>query len=279
MVDRLLMLPWQCEMNNFPSIASKVGWSPLPGGYSLLERQFPDPADCLATDCSAFDWTMPSWLAREVIELKIKQTRGATPLWAWLVWRRCEEVIGPACVVRLPCGDRWRQRTWGLMKSGWLLTISFNGACQSRLSAQAQVMMGLPKLLLWAMGDDTLVKWDRNYDPAVYCEIQNYLGIKIKEYSLGVRTFAGYDFHVSGQPTPSYLGKHMEKLRWVQESQVEEMAEAYGHLYALASRELPVFKIIDAYGSQSLEAYRLWGLGVVDQLSVNFDNLLRELAW
>lgn len=260
MVDRMLFQTWVEEKPD--EVTSKVGWSPLPAGYRAIERDFPGGG--LATDCSAFDWTLPGWLAREIVALKISQTCAASDEWRRAVWRRAAEVIGPKCVVRLPNGERFRQTNWGLMKSGWFLTIAVNGACQALLVSAAEVYLGLPERKAWAMGDDLLI--GAPPDCEAFVGLMDFMGVVVKQFSV-CSEFAGFDFSKPGAPTPLYATKHLERLRWVPEDMLETYAMAYGLYYALANETASpkirlIKQFVDRHSPWPPWLYHQWALGL-----------------
>lgn len=161
MVDRVLFSSWKdvdaaCVMQR----AGKSGWAPMPVGFYDVLECFPD--EVLATDCSAFDWTYPSWIPDMILDIKLEQTQSYSPEYSAAARARFNEVLGTNCTIRLPDGSRLRQTKMGIMKSGWLLTISANSDAQELITLLAW-QRAYPDLgecpLLWSMGDDVLMRW------------------------------------------------------------------------------------------------------------------------
>jgi len=175
-------------------------------------------------------------------------------------------VMGPLCVVRLPDGTRYRQKDWGLMKSGWYLTIALNGACQSYIVSAVETYYGLPKATVWAMGDDLL--FDAPPDHEAFVGMMDFMGVVIKQFSV-CSEFAGFDFKTPGKPTPLYATKHLEMLRWVQSDMLETYALAYGLVYALADeRASPKVGLVKQFVERHAPAdwpmwkFTIWALGL-----------------
>lgn len=236
MVDRILFRPWQrVEIDNVMDHAGKTGWSPLPVGFYDVLTTF--PAGVLATDCSAFDWTFPGWLVTLIPQIRLDQGCGHSPQFELAVKRRIAEVMGERCVIRLPDGSRYRQTRPGVMKSGWLLTISFNSTAQELLTllAWSRAYSG-PCPKLWSMGDDVLMAWPENLEPDRLVEELKRAGILAK-FAEKKLEFAGFGMGRDGGTPyvePLYPNKHKYLLAHVQQEQLEEVVTSYGLIYALA---------------------------------------------
>lgn len=169
MVDKILFLPWiMCEQLNVEKVTCKSGWSTVPGGYSLLTKAF-STRRSVAVDKTAWDWTMPAWCMQAYVMAKRDQAIGWDPLYEHMIGLRIQQVMGPLMVVRLPCGTRLTQDFVGVMKSGWLLTLSANSASQffqhavtwHRMIKDDWMTRGFdnPLPYMWAMGDDLIMQW------------------------------------------------------------------------------------------------------------------------
>lgn len=248
------------------AIAGKTGWAPMPSGYESLLRSF--DGDVLATDCSAFDWTFPEWLVNDILDTRIARMRGVSAEIEWAMRARWREVLSTDCVVRLPNGSRYRQSVPGIMKSGWLLTISVNSEAQERLSIAAWMRTqtgSVPRV--WSMGDDVLMEWPPDSDEKGFVEELTRLGVIVKQASHSLE-FAGFSFgRVNGYPVvnPLYERKHRFLLRHVPENQLEEVVSAYGCLYALADQDKSswIRDILRRYGRWTLQTYRVWAVGLL----------------
>lgn len=276
-VDRLLFgHAFRAEVNHFTETTSKTGWSPLPGGYSYFNSTF--NGHVLATDASAFDWTVQNWMVAMLYDTLMDRTRGNTESYKRMAFNRIQQVLGPECVVRLPNGRRFRQRVFGVMKSGWLLTLmaNTNVMLASSLCAWARAAPayfeatpdGLyPDMpLSWGMGDDVIMKWDPTLSPEPYVRELNRTGLKVKQYS-HEREFAGFRIQPSSgdqQPTvtPIYTAKHMTMIAYTPRERLEEMAIAYGLIYALSDSASPQMKkFIDDYSPYGSSYFEHWARG------------------
>lgn len=265
-VDRVLFSTWQkTEIKNCMQIAGKSGWSPMPEGFRgvlALGEQV------LATDCSAFDWTYPSWLVDLTATIRLEQTRGCSPEYVKTVKARWQEVLGRRCVIKLPDGVIYRQTVQGIMKSGWLLTISGNSMAQELVTIMAlkrsRPQAPLPRL--WSMGDDVLMQWDGS-DSSDLEQAISRLGI-LQKFSVQSPEFSG--FLIKGtlkDPVvdPLYPDKHRFLLAHQNVDQLEEVCTAYGLLYALASPESRAWidPYIEKYSRWTTHTYRMWALGTL----------------
>lgn len=238
----------------------KSGWSPMPCGFSDLELEF--PGDVLATDCSAFDWTFPSWLVEPLLQSRLEMMRGNSPEYVNAARARWLEVLGTACIIRLPDGTRLRQTVQGVMKSGWLLTISVNSQAQEFITRAAwQRHRADPFPRLWAMGDDVLMSWPGG-DPDLLVREIARLGILTK-LAVRDREFAGFLFPSHATVNPLYPAKHKFLLAHCPLDKLEEMCSAYGLLYALSEPPDWARKYITMYGRWTFRACRAWALGTL----------------
>lgn len=274
MVDRCLFGTTVSTQVSHPMDSpGKSGWSPFPEGFVHLERMFDGPV--LATDCSAFDWTFPAWLVDMIHDLRMELMKGSSESYRAACRARWHEVLGTSCVIRLPSGERLRQTVLGLMKSGWLNTISVNSDAQWFITVLAFIRafpgQSLPRL--WAMGDDVLLFWlasldwsDEPRDPAKLVAEIAQLGILTK-MATPERDFAGFRFHLNGEVVPLYSTKHKFMLAHADASQVRELCSAYGLLYALTpphKREW-LTPLVEKYGRWTWRTCRLWARGVFNR--------------
>uniref|UniRef100_A0AAT9JA11 RNA-directed RNA polymerase n=1 Tax=Neotermes castaneus sobeli-like virus 1 TaxID=3133514 RepID=A0AAT9JA11_9VIRU len=244
MVDRILMRSWQhVEERNVMSIPGKTGWTPTPAGFRQFNATFTGPV--LATDCSSFDWTFPSWVAQELLEIRLSMMERSDPVYEKLVRARWAQVLRDA-VLQLPSGDRLQQVGWGLMKSGWLRTIAENSSAQVLINALAWIRCGQSIAsfpTIWTMGDDVILDWDTSLPSPEFEEQLKTTGILVKQ-STTAREFAG--FEIDGRHvTPLYCQKHGFSLQHVSHEQKSVLSEAYMRLYALAKPGLR--DVIDVY--------------------------------
>lgn len=265
-VDRCLFQTWQkVEIANCLQIAGKTGWSPMPEGFPQL---YGLGDNVLATDCSAFDWTYPAWLAKLTLEIRLTQTREYSQEFAQAARNRWNEVLGTDCIMRLPNGQIFRQTRLGIMKSGWLLTISGNSMAQELITllalrrARPQQQLGR----LWSMGDDVLMQWDgsdsRDLEQAIAtCGI-------LQKFSVARAEFAGFLFEgntAKPRINPLYVDKHKFLLAHRSEKELPEVVTAYGFLYALADEDTRLWldPILRRYSRWPQIVFRHWALGVI----------------
>lgn len=237
MVDRCLFYPWfDTEIKHHFQCTSKGGWSPIPQGYQRLMEEFPERGS-VAVDKSLWDWTMPAWVVDRYVAAKMRQCVNPTPEYKWTCWRRLYQVLGPGAKFQMSTGVCWQQEGWGLMKSGFLLTLSMNGAAQYFQHALAWRRMGRGSLppKIWTMGDDTLTTFDPKLIP-VYHDQLRQTGCLVKMVEVA-REFAGFRYEgnvATAIVTPLYEDKHKFILSYVSESEEKQTLFSFSLLYALA---------------------------------------------
>lgn len=233
MVDRILFLPWQgVEVRNPMATTQKAGWSPFPGGYQRLEREFPLDLS-FAVDKTAWDWTVPGWIIGAYVSMKLAQIHGeVSEEYLRCVWGRLYCVVGPGARFRMPSGVEWRQLHWGLMKTGWLLTLSLNSAAQAFQHALTCLRMNMDFMPhIWAMGDDTIVRL-KDMDLNQYEQLMSTTGCIVKKI-VKSREFSGFYFHGNDHVEPLYGAKHRFILNYLSPDLEQETLLSYCLLYAL----------------------------------------------
>lgn len=243
-MDQLLFGPWvEAEIAGVDRATSKSGWNPIPEGYRMLQAVMPVETQCLAVDKSSWDWTCPWWVVKEYVKAKLEQVSDPPPGYFLAVWTRILYVLGPGCRVVWPDGTEIQQDDYGLMKSGFLLTLSLNSAAQDLQHSVVEMRAGSkPSLapltmgsVLWAMGDDSLVYLAVSPQPRfieAYCAELATLGCIVKHAKVK-REFAG--FHVvDGCANPLYPDKHRFTLYYTRPEMVTNNIEAYSLVYACA---------------------------------------------
>ncbi|APG75946.1 hypothetical protein 2 [Wuhan house centipede virus 4] len=217
----------------------KSGWSPLPGGYQRLLAEFP-ANESLAVDKALWDWTLPSWVIYIYVVLKFYQMKDSAEvdsgLYWRLVWARLRHVLGPCTRFEMPNGLRWRQQFWGVMKSGCYLTLSLNSLAQEaqHVLAWLRCFGGESIPLLWAMGDDTLVRASlTDEEKQLYWDALESTGCLVKkmEYS---REFCGFLFNSEDDVRPLYPDKHRFIMKFVRPETEQDTMYAFELLYALS---------------------------------------------
>lgn len=278
MVDRMLFGGWaQAEIDHVDQATSKTGWAPIPEGHRLLEAAMPNESHCVAVDKSSWDWTCPWWVLADYVRVKLEQTVDVFPGYERAVWNRIAQVLGPDCRCAFPNGEVYRQKDWGLMKSGFLLTLSMNSAAQSlqhhvvelrALRAPDNSSLSVLKFgsTLWAMGDDSLVYLTvppHKIFLEEYCRQLATLGCLVK-HAFVRREFAGFHFPGRGVVTPLYPLKHRFSLAHVKRELVVGTIQAYSFVYSCASDkdQLWLDKERRAREMPSASYFRAWGLGL-----------------
>jgi len=268
MVDRWLFSDWtQAELDDVMSVMSKAGWSPLPEGF----RDFRDTfrGKVITTDCSSFDWTFPSWVVEELLEIRLEQCRNLDSAYEFAVRARFEEVLGTECLIRLPNGDLFQQCRLGLMKSGWYRTIAENSAAQGLITALAWLRSGFDQDLpvLWAMGDDVVMSWPYGQPEAEkFSAALGTTGVINKHWSFR-REFAGFEFGEK-TVTPLYPAKHQFMLNRADPDLLRDLGIAFDLLYALARDEVKV-KIqpfLNRFSPLMRSYARAWAFGMVGSI-------------
>lgn len=241
MVDRSLFFPWfDAEISDYSRCTSKAGWSIIPEGYLSFAANFPE-GKSVAVDKSLWDWTMPDWVVEAYFDLKMSQVRDPTPAYVRAAWNRICEVLGEDCLLQLPTGSVYQQRVMGIMKSGWLLTLSMNSMAQDFQHRLAWLRAGFTTAepLVWAMGDDTIMAWDgTDEDLRRYAASLATTGCIVK-FVHRSREFAG--FSVRGgvrhpEVVPLYPEKHKYMLKYVKPEMEQMVLGQFALLYALAGK-------------------------------------------
>lgn len=267
MVDRILFhAMFEMDKETAMSRAGKTGWTPMPHGFNDLLESFPDSV--LATDCSAFDWTFPEWLPEMITQARLEQFESYSPEFERAFKRRIAEVLGPRCTLRLPNGRRYRQQRYGIMKSGWLGTISVNSDAQDMITSlawkRAFPESGQPPLL-WSMGDDVIMRWNDKFDSTALVSEIRRLGI-LSKFAVQSREFSGFNIYRSPQGpvvNPLYPNKHRYQLAHVPVEQLEEVLTSYGLVYALSDQREWIEPYVRQYSRITRSVELAWAHGLL----------------
>lgn len=266
MVDRWLFTSWfELEVAHHDSIPNKTGFSILPGGFTQLPATFQHAT--LATDFSSYDWTLPEWVVKDVLQSRYDQfARYHSNPYFQIYWAAVEtrfsQVVGPDCLVEMPDGTIFQQLVWGIMKSGWLLTLSVNGQGVLLLVAAAWRMTfpGKPLPVVWTMGDDMIMEWPANQSTESFIQCLNSFGVIVKS-STAAKEFAGFRF-APNKVQPCYEQKHEFIWCHTPGDELQELADAYSLLYSLSEEGFG--EVVRDYQSLSPALLRSWALNLYD---------------
>nr|QQO81417.1 RNA-dependent RNA polymerase [Soybean thrips sobemo-like virus 8] len=264
MVDLILFYPWsQVEVRNPMEVTAKAGWAPIPAGFSRMVDEFPQ-SESVAVDKSSWDWTMPAWVISAYVDVKKYQCHGWDELYDRYVWNRLVEVLGPQASVVLPDGTVWAQNSWGIMKSGWFLTLSLNSMAQEFQHVLACFRLGIEPPPVWAMGDDILTRFKEV--PPGYEGALESTGCVVKKVERS-REFAGYDVVGDDVATivvnPLYPDKHRHVLRHTPDGEIDDLLTCYCCMYAL-SDDRWFEKYYDQTGVRVELVHSMWAKGLVE---------------
>jgi len=234
-VDRILFGEFfkNCySFEGFSTTPNKAGWTPYLGGYKWLAKKY-RKFKTLFADKSSWDWTMMAWVAYVLMVLMVRicgfsETRK----------RQIEHrMMALFCQPNFNIGGwlRFCQSLAGLMKSGCLGTIVWNGMAQVALHLLAELRMfgGFTGNEPDTIGDDTLQK--AMEDLETYIRELNAAGCIARDYHVsdlrdgGLLDFAGHFFDHQ-HSVPAYNKKHIGCLYESSEYKLEQL-ESYMRLY------------------------------------------------
>lgn len=226
------------SISSYQVIPNKVGWAPSWGGYVWMANQI--PGFKLMADKSAWDFTCQGWVVLAFAGL-VDRLYSHIPS-DGTTWRA---VLGNHLAIlfancTLAIGSiRVRQRTFGVMKSGWFGTIGLNSVAQVALHVLACRRLGVSwkDSIPLVMGDDTVQSSDV---PPRYIEILQKGGCIVKEFFVSDEMqFAGHQF-TTETCTPMYITKHVWALLHLDPKVALDALETYQYLYALHPEMLAV---------------------------------------
>lgn len=175
-----------------------------------------------------------------------------------MVWRRMNQVLGPSCVLRLPNGRRLRQTGFGVMKSGWLLTIGMNSAAQVYQHYLAQVRSNAPPRLLWTCGDDIVMQTPT----LAYLIHLSFTGCVLK-HVLPRAEFMGQRFEPGNVLQPLYPDRHAYSMAYFDPLNFKELAVGLLSWYSLA-RDRRVVQPLESYSPHTRDVYTWWAYGLLE---------------
>nr|UGO57208.1 MAG: hypothetical protein 1 [Riboviria sp.] len=223
LIDSMLFGPHNEEIHRkHIFLPSKVGWSPYQGGWKII------PKGWVATDKSAWDWTMMMWVVEEILECRTSLCKTQGPLlvrWRDLAsWRYNKLFVNTQFVTS--GGLVFTAKFNGVQKSGSINTIDDNTMAQDILHLRACIETDQAARYQYIMGDDVLQEIPD--DPNTYYK-------KLSEYCCLKQVvrrseFAGHLFQ--GMRTePLYEGKHAYVLLHAKQSVLPDLARSYALLY------------------------------------------------
>nr|UGO57540.1 MAG: hypothetical protein 1 [Riboviria sp.] len=215
---------------------------------------------------------MPWWVAVVYMIRKLQATRNCDKNYQRMVLARFIQVVGIAAKFQLPNGEIYRQLCWGLMKSGWLLTLSLNSFaqwCQHKLAWMRALLPG-PLPPMWAMGDDELAECGEVSPKSLkaYLQAMKTTGCIIK-HGINSREFAGFKFG-KGTVEPLYKDKHVFLMKHVREEVKIQTMTSLQLLYCM-SGDSWAFDL--GFTGLTPNAARDWAQGLVQ---LDFELLQQE---
>lgn len=246
MVDRILFQHWHDQiLNRVGEAPALYGWTPIGGGYRLLQRKFAGKRT-LCLDKSSWDWTVDEKMIALWLQFTLDMAVNAPSWWRHLVQQRFRALYRDA-LFRFSDGVMVRQPGWGVQKSGCYLTLLLNSVGQSFCHYMAAIELGLPPYYCEPIiiGDDTI---QENFPEASeYAACINRMGYKVKEFNvLDYIEFAGHIIK-DGICWPSYWQKHCYALQRLDDQVAPAALDSYQRLYAFEPLLLAV--IHDNLGS------------------------------
>jgi len=237
-VDRLLFGDYFDLLytpEGYTSTPNKAGWTPYKGGFRYLARRMKLTSEKqLMADKKCWDWTMQMWIVRLLIELMIRFCGFSDPLRETIIRNRLYALFYYPVFAVGP--NRFSLGVGGIMKSGCLGTIIWNGMAQVGLHILACFRMSLDPFesMPEVIGDDTLQALMENVER--YRSELERAGCICREYSIVSLAndekveFAGHEFDLN-ECLPSYRMKHLASLYTQSEFKLEQL-ESYLRLYA-----------------------------------------------
>lgn len=207
-------------IDNWLEVPSKIGWSPVWGGWRVIPT-----SGCVALDKSSWDWTVQLWLVELVLELRARLCSNLSADWLRLAkWRYQQLYCSPSFITS--GGLVMRQVTPGVMKSGCVNTISDNSFMQCILHVRVCLEIDVSVGNLICMGDDTLQ--ETIGDIGRYLDrMSQYARVKSPVYN---SEFAGFRFH-GRRIEPLYKGKHAYVLLHVDPEVLPQLSQSYLLMY------------------------------------------------
>lgn len=243
-IDHMLFGDFNKKLiEHYMEVPSKVGWSPYLGGWKIV------PAGrMVATDKSAWDWTVKEWLVTAEFAVRDnlcanRHTSDKYDCWHHYARLRYKQLYYENVFVTSG-GIFLHQKLPGVVKSGCVNTIATNSIMQVLIHHKACLDVNENPRPLWAMGDDTLQY--PQADMHEYCRaLSRYC--KLKEYQ-AVTEFAGNRFVAGGTVEPLYRAKHAFNLLHVDPAVAPDLCFAYALLYHHSESKDEVLRVLSELG-------------------------------
>lgn len=205
-------------IDNWYQLPSKAGWSCFGGGWRFMPS---GKETWMATDASAWDWTVRPWLIDLTLQLRKDLCRNMNPRWLECAERRYMQLFANPTFITSG-GLVLRQLNPGVMKSGCVNTIADNSMMQAILHSRVCIEMGQVVTPLFSMGDDRLqeVPDNRNVYIGKTAEFCNLKSVAL------VNEFAGFRFE-GRRVEPVHKGKHAFNLLHMNPKYECETANSY----------------------------------------------------
>lgn len=243
MVDRVLLTPLlNLVVKTFHKSQVMIGWSPLFGGHQLLDTWFHGRTEYLMADRSSWDWTFPSWLIDDCLDL-IERLAPRAPEWWFVLLRGRFKLLFEEPVLRFADQTDVRIPGKGVMKSGCLLTIFMNSIAQFIMHYNACLELSwFPEDYAFvACGDDTLQDVLPNNED-YFAKLRDY-GAVLKVQVGSVMEFVGFEIFKT-HSIPAYIDKHLFLLSHLSKD------------HEIARSTLFAYQIMYAFHPQMLEHVR-----------------------
>lgn len=235
MCDRI-MLGWlqRRALETVGRTPVALGWSPVGGGAEWLVDLFAG-RDTRALDMTAWDWRIPGWLLRLMLQIIQELALGAPDFWRTWIEARWRSLFRDA-VFCFKDGTVVQQPGWGVMKSGCFMTILLNSLGQVVRHNIVARRLALPSLDYVVIGDDQTIENFPEFDK--YEAMTRELGFLLKEseISTGMVRFAGYEFAPDYRFWPEYAKKHVFKVTHTSQDKLPDVLDSYQLLYAFVPR-------------------------------------------
>lgn len=257
-IDRLLFGDWiRRHLWRGYNLDTPVaaGYVPYAGGFRKMAAKFrglePETADK-----SSWDWTVQPWMIEFICKYFVK-TLKPSAVFEQVIRNRLTALFRTSILEY--DGHQFCQNDWGVMKSGFYGTISFNGLLQFALHTLAQMRTGgVRSGEFYAVGDDTI----QERETPEYWEALACLGCIVKERHVGwPAEFVGVLFD-DRAGVPMYPSKNLYNLLHMHDDVARDSLLQYQALYSFSDLFKPLNELATHYDAAlSRDQAREWVLG------------------